>query len=83
MEIALHGLRSGVSVRVAAVIWIASNDRATASPPSVGGGHDVRCETCGNEYEQAFQISKAGNTHTFDSFEGAIQAFAPDLRRSH
>ena len=37
----------------------------------------ARCETCHNEYDKAFQISKAGKTHTFDSFECAIHALAP------
>jgi hypothetical protein len=36
-----------------------------------------RCETCGNEYDKAFQITMAGQTHTFDSFECAIHALAP------
>jgi hypothetical protein len=37
----------------------------------------ARCETCGNEYDKAFQVAMAGNTHTFDSFECAIQGLAP------
>ncbi len=39
------------------------------------------CETCGNEYDKAFQIVKDGRTHTFDSFECAIAKLAP--RCSH
>ena len=35
------------------------------------------CETCGNNYDKAFQISMNGTTHTFDSFECAIHALAP------
>jgi hypothetical protein len=35
------------------------------------------CETCGNDYDKAFQVTKAGKTHTFDSFECAIHALAP------
>ena len=35
------------------------------------------CETCGNDYDKAFQLTKDGRTHTFDSFECAIQALAP------
>ncbi len=35
------------------------------------------CETCGNDYDKAFQVAKDGSTHTFDSFECAIQALAP------
>jgi hypothetical protein len=36
-----------------------------------------RCEVCGNDYDKAFDILMAGETHTFDSFECAIQALAP------
>ena len=36
-----------------------------------------RCETCGNDYDKAFQVTKDGVTHTFDSFECAIHALAP------
>jgi hypothetical protein len=35
------------------------------------------CETCGNDYDKAFQVMKDGRTHTFDSFECAIHALAP------
>lgn len=35
------------------------------------------CETCGNDYDKAFQVVKAGKTMTFDSFECAIAAMAP------
>jgi hypothetical protein len=37
----------------------------------------ARCETCGNDYDKAFQVSMNGTTHTFDSFECAIHALAP------
>ena len=37
----------------------------------------ARCETCGNEYEKAFQVIVDGKSHTFDCFECAIQALAP------
>ena len=37
----------------------------------------MRCETCGNEYDKAFEIMMAGQRHVFDSFECAIQALAP------
>ena len=36
-----------------------------------------RCETCGNDYDKAFQVTMNGTTHTFDSFECAIHALAP------
>lgn len=35
------------------------------------------CETCGNDYDKSFEVRVAGTTHTFDSFECAIQALAP------
>lgn len=35
------------------------------------------CETCGNDYDKAFQIVVQGKSHVFDSFECAIQALAP------
>jgi hypothetical protein len=37
----------------------------------------AKCEVCGNDYDKAFQITRAGRTHTFDSFECAIHALAP------
>ena len=37
----------------------------------------AKCEECGNEYDKSFQVIAAGETHTFDSFECAIQALAP------
>jgi hypothetical protein len=35
------------------------------------------CEVCGNDYDKAFQVIMEGRTHTFDSFECAIEALAP------
>jgi hypothetical protein len=37
----------------------------------------ARCETCGNDYDKAFQVTMNGTAHTFDSFECAIHALAP------
>ena len=37
-----------------------------------------QCETCGNEYDKAMQVTVAGRSHWFDSFECAIHALAPD-----
>ena len=37
----------------------------------------ARCEQCGNDYDKAFQVTMAGRTHTFDSFECAISVLAP------
>jgi hypothetical protein len=39
----------------------------------------ARCETCGNDYDKAFEITAAGKSHFFDSFECAIQAMAPGV----
>lgn len=36
-----------------------------------------RCETCGNEYDKTFELVMDGASHTFDSFECAIEAMAP------
>ncbi len=36
-----------------------------------------RCEVCGNEYDKSFEVTIAGTTLTFDSFECAIHAVAP------
>jgi Rieske Fe-S protein len=35
------------------------------------------CDVCGNDYDKTFEIRAQGATHTFDSFECAIQALAP------
>jgi hypothetical protein len=37
----------------------------------------MKCETCGNDYDKAFQVTAQGKVHVFDSFECAIQALAP------
>lgn len=36
-----------------------------------------RCETCGNDYDKSFQVTMNGQSHTFDSFECAIEKLAP------
>jgi hypothetical protein len=36
-----------------------------------------QCEVCGNEYDKTFEVTKSGESHTFDSFECAIHALAP------
>jgi hypothetical protein len=36
-----------------------------------------KCDKCGNDYDKAFQVVVGGKTHTFDSFECAINALAP------
>jgi hypothetical protein len=37
----------------------------------------AQCECCGNEYDKAFEVIAGGKTHTFDSFECAINVLAP------
>ena len=37
----------------------------------------MKCEVCGNDYDKAFTVEMAGETHTFDSFECAIHTLAP------
>jgi len=37
----------------------------------------MRCETCGNDYDKAFEVVFDGIRHTFDSFACAIHALAP------
>jgi len=35
------------------------------------------CETCGNDYRRTFEVITGNGSHTFDSFECAIQKLAP------
>lgn len=37
----------------------------------------AQCEVCGNDYDKAFEVVMGGTSHTFDSFECAIHALAP------
>jgi hypothetical protein len=37
----------------------------------------AKCEVCGNDYDKAMEITREGETHTFDSFECAIHGMAP------
>lgn len=37
----------------------------------------ARCDQCGNDYDKAFEVTMAGQTYTFDSFECAVQKLAP------
>jgi hypothetical protein len=39
-----------------------------------------RCENCGNEYDKSFQVTIAGKSYTFDSFECAIHRLAPSCQ---
>ncbi len=46
-------------------------------PPDKETAMSAACATCGNVYDKAFQVTMAGETYTFDSFECAISALAP------
>jgi hypothetical protein len=37
----------------------------------------AQCELCGNDYDKSFEIRMHGKSHTFDSFECAIETLAP------
>jgi len=36
------------------------------------------CDTCGNDYDKAFTVETVDRSGTFDSFECAAQALAPN-----
>lgn len=36
-----------------------------------------KCDVCGNAYDKAFTVTMGGEAHTFDCFECAIHALAP------
>jgi hypothetical protein len=38
----------------------------------------MQCEVCGNEYDKSFEVTIGGESHTFDCFECAIHALAPE-----
>jgi hypothetical protein len=38
----------------------------------------ARCDICGNDYDKTLEVTYLGSSHTFDSFECAIQALAPE-----
>ncbi len=38
----------------------------------------MKCETCGNDYDKAFEVKQAGATHVYDSIECMIQGLAPE-----
>lgn len=37
----------------------------------------ARCETCGNDYQNSFEVTIGGKSHSFDCFECAIHVLAP------
>ena len=40
----------------------------------------AKCDVCGNDYDKAFEVTAAGSTHVFDSFECAINLLAPSCQ---
>jgi hypothetical protein len=36
-----------------------------------------RCDSCGNDYDKAFEVHSSGKRYIFDSFECAIHKLAP------
>ena len=38
----------------------------------------AKCDVCGNNYDKSFEVTMAGKTYTFDSFECAIHELAPE-----
>lgn len=43
----------------------------------------ARCETCGNDYDRSFEVKMEGQSHSYDSFECAIEALAPRCEHCH
>jgi hypothetical protein len=41
------------------------------------------CEVCGNTYDKAFEVVRQGESRTFDCFECAIHALAPECSHCH
>ena len=41
------------------------------------------CDTCGNDYDKAFTLTRGDVSGTFDSFECAITAMAPQCAHCH
>lgn len=37
-----------------------------------------KCDVCGNDYDKSFEVIRSGKSMTFDSFECAIHALAPE-----
>jgi hypothetical protein len=38
----------------------------------------AKCSVCGNDYDKSFTVTMDGRSQTFDSFECAIHALAPN-----
>jgi hypothetical protein len=43
----------------------------------------AKCDVCGNDYDKAFTVTCGDRTQTFDSFECAIHAMAPECGQCH
>ncbi|XPP25477.1 MAG: hypothetical protein ACNYNX_07400 [Leucobacter sp.] len=49
-----------------------------ASPLAGQDGLMKTCDTCGNSYDKTFTVTRGEVSGTFDSFECAVQAMAPE-----
>lgn len=49
----------------------------TSAPRTATAAGPGRCETCGNEYAEAFTVTLGGRSYVFDSFECALHRLAP------
>src|SRR5690606_29225118 len=75
-----HGLTGCSHCTACAAPSPAAHGRGAAMVrvPTTGVRPMARCDVCGNEYDKAFQITLAdGSSGTYDSFECAIHAVAP------
>lgn len=52
------------------------DDELTLTEPP--GKTMAKCEVCGNDYDKSFTVTMGDASHTFDSFECAIHALAPE-----
>jgi hypothetical protein len=51
--------------------------KGAAVPQQEPANRHRKCEVCGNVYDKAFEVVRAGASHVFDCFECAIHAMAP------
>jgi hypothetical protein len=65
------------AVGAASAVDIAAPGHRDCRESMKGGSVMATCEVCGNDYDKSFEVTAAGNTHVFDSFECAIHRLAP------
>lgn len=51
--------------------------QATATTPLSEQPAFASCDTCGNQYDKTFTVTRGDTVGTFDSFECAAEAMAP------